>query len=796
VVYALIAGTDDTKGFYRSADLGESWVKMSDYMVIDAQYYMELYPDPHQFDKVYSVNVYIQVTEDGGKTFSNLNNREMHVDHHEIVFDPDNPDHLLIGNDGGIYETWDGAQNWRFFDNLPLTQFYRVGLDNDYPFYHVYGGTQDNNTLGGPSRTTSNAGIQNKDWFVTTGGDGFQTRVDPDDPNIVYSESQYGGLVRYDKKSGERVGLKPQPGKGEGPLRWHWNAPLLISPHNGSRLYFAAERLFRSDDRGNSWKAVSDDLSLGRDRNRMEVMDRVWGVDAIFKNVWTSPLGTIVALDESPLTEGLIYAGTDDGQISVTQDGGDNWQRLAAIRGVPEHTYVADVHASRTDANTVFAVFNNHKFGDFKPYVFRSEDAGKSWRSIKGDLPDDEYLWAIYQDHVNKDLLFLGAESGMYFSLDGGQQWIKFTAGIPTIAIRDLEIQKRENDLVAASFGRGFYILDDYSPLREINTETLAKDLVLFPVKNALQYVASGGGGGSLGATNMSSPNPDFGATFSYYVKDGVSSLKQQRKRAEADKVKAGQPVYYPDWDALAEERMERRPAIVISIFDEQGNAVNRVTGPISRGMHRISWDLRDHYGAKVLPGKYTARMSSVVNGEWQGSEVEQTFEVIPLNNATLPATDLKARQEFLAQALQLRSEVRRSQRLLDGVTEEIKRAAGIALDAPALETDVYEQLVAMEKRLYQFKVALEGNELMTEKMELTPPSIVSRLNNIGNGSSSSSDPTQTQREDYRIAAEEYGVLVTEYNRFVEQELEAVAEKLAGSKIGIVLSTHKMALPE
>ncbi|MCB0629530.1 MAG: glycosyl hydrolase [Saprospiraceae bacterium] len=796
VVYALIAGTDDTKGFYRSADQGESWVKMSDYMVIDAQYYMELYPDPHQFDKVYSVNTIIQVTEDGGKTFSNLNNRDMHVDHHEIVFDPDHPDHLLIGNDGGIYESWDGAETWRFFDNLPLAQFYRVGLDNAYPFYNVYGGTQDNSTLGGPSRTTSSSGIQNKDWFVTTGGDGFQTRVDPDDPNIVYSESQYGGLVRYDRKSGERMSIKPQPGMGEEPLRWYWNAPLLISPHQGSRLYFAAERLFQSEDRGNSWTAISDDLSLGRDRNRMEVMDRVWGVDAIFKNVWTSPLGTIVALDESPLTEGLIYAGTDDGQISVTSDGGAQWQRLGAIAGVPKNTYVADVHASRTDPNTVFAVFNNYKFGDFKPYIYRSDDAGKSWRSIKGDLPDDEYLWTIYQDHVDPDLLFLGAESGLYFSLDGGRQWIKFKSGIPTIAIRDLEIQKRENDLVAASFGRGFYILDDYSPLRTINVETLDQDMVLFPVKDALQYIISGGGGGALGATNMSSPNPEFGAVFTYYVKDGVSSLKQQRKKAEADKVKSGEPVYYPDWDELAAERMERRPAIVISISDEQGQAVSRVSGPISKGIHRISWDLRDGNGARAIPGIYTARLANVVNGEWQTTDHTQTFQVKALNNATLPATDPKAKHEFLTRALELRAEVMRSQRIISTVSEEVKKAAGLVLASSEIEPEVYEQLSIMEKKLYQFLVTLEGNQLMTEKMELIPPSILSRLYNAGNSNASTSDVTQTQREDYRIAAEEYAALAAEYNRFVETELQPVAEKLAAGSAAIILTVERMVLPK
>ncbi|PHN08134.1 VPS10 domain-containing protein [Flavilitoribacter nigricans] len=791
VVYALIAGTDDTKGFYRSANLGENWTKMSDYMVIDAQYYMELYPDPHQFDKVYSVNTLIGVTEDGGRTFRNMNNRDMHVDHHDIVFDPDHPDHILIGNDGGIYETWDGTQSWRFFDNLPLTQFYRVGIDNAYPFYNVYGGTQDNATLGGPSQSISRGGVGNSDWFVTTGGDGFQTRVDPDDPNIVYSQSQYGNLVRYDRKSQERISIKPQPGAGEAPLRWHWNAPLLISPHSGSRLYFAAERVFRSDNRGHSWTAVSDDLSLNRDRNRLEVMDRVWGVDAVFKNVWTSPMGTIVALDESPLTEGLIYAGTDDGQISVTRDGGTNWERLGPIRSVPEHTYVADLHASRTDPNTVFAVFNNHKFGDYRPYIYRSDDAGRSWSSIAGDLPEGEYLWSVYQDHVRPELLFLGAEYGLYFSLNGGRQWTKFSRGIPTIAIRDLEIQQREDDLVAASFGRGFYILDDYSPLREITQEMLDREVYLFPVREALQYVEGSGGGGSLGATAMSSSNPRFGAQITYYLREGTKTLKQQRREAEAAKVKAGDPVYYPDWEDLADERMEQSPRTVISIFDAAGNKINTVTGPLAKGIHRVHWDLEDHNGIKVTAGTYTARIATVVNGVWRDTDISQSFEVKLLENATIPASDLADRTAFLQQATALRSEVRRSQRILSSVSEEISRAISAALGSPQLHGETYEKLITLEKRLHQFRLSLEGNELMTEKMELIPPAITSRLWNATSANRTSSAPTETQREDYRIAEQEYASLAAEYNRFVQEELTPMAKQLNDAGTSVILTLQQ-----
>jgi len=794
VTYALVAGTDDTKGFYRSSNLGENWTKMSDYMVIDAQYYMELYPDPHQFDKVYSVNTFIQVTEDGGKTFSNMNNTNMHVDHHEIVFDPDDPNHLLIGNDGGLYETWDGTKTWRFFDNMPLTQFYRVGIDQDYPFYNVYGGTQDNSTLGGPSQTTNSRGISNNDWFITTGGDGFQTRVDPDNPDIVYSESQYGYLVRFDKKSQERIGIQPQPQPqaGEPPFRWHWNAPILISPHKSNRLYFAAERVFKSEDRGNSWTTISVDLSLNRDRNKLPVMDRVWGVDAIFKNVWTSPMGTIVAMDESPITEGLLYAGTDDGQISVSKNGGDTWQKLSQISGVPEYTYVADLHASRTQSNTVFALFNNHKFGDFQPYIYVSQDAGTTWSSIKGDLPEGEYLWSIYQDHINPNLLFLGAEYGLYVSVDGGKHWNKFTSGIPTIAIRDLEIQQREDDLVAASFGRGFYILDDYSPLRKLNQETLRQEAFLLPIQDALQYVPYSLTGRAWGDSHITSLNPDYGATITYYIKTGATTRKQQRRKTEREKVKAGEPVYYPEWEVLAEERMETKPQVVITILDESGQAVDRITTPLSSGVHRINWNLRDHQGIKVRSGKYTATMATVVNGDWQTIDATEAFEVRQLDNATLPSKDFANRQVFYSQVVALRNKVNRAQTTLSKVSKEIKQATTLALKNPNLEGAIFSDIKNIEKQLYQFTVQLNGNRLMAEKMELIPPSINSRLWNTNWGNSSTSDPTITHRMDYDIASKEYSELVDAYHLFVAQQLIPLAKKLQAAEASFDLTVEKL----
>jgi photosystem II stability/assembly factor-like uncharacterized protein len=315
VIYATVPAAWDESGFYRSSDGGENWVRMSDYITVDPQYYQEIFPDPHRFDRVYSMDVMLQVTEDGGETWQQVNSRFKHVDNHALLFDPNDPEYLMVGCDGGIYETWDRAKTWRYVANLPVTQFYRVGVDRALPFYNVYGGTQDNASTGGPSRTTTVHGIRNSDWFVTVGGDGYQTRVDPTNPNIVYSQFQYGGLVRYDRKSGERIDIQPQPDNDDPPLVWNWDTPLIISPHSSTRLYFGANILFRSDDRGDSWQPVSPNLTRKIDRNRLEVMGTVWSVESVWKNVWTSFYGNLVALDESRLKEGLICTGSDDGLI-------------------------------------------------------------------------------------------------------------------------------------------------------------------------------------------------------------------------------------------------------------------------------------------------------------------------------------------------------------------------------------------------------------------------------------------------------------------------------------------------
>ena len=796
VLYALVAGTERTKGFYRSSDNGASWKKMSDYMVIDAQYYMEIFPDPHQFDKIYIVEVYTKVSEDGGKTLRSINHQNIHVDNHEIEFDPNDPNYILIAGDGGIYESWDRGNNWRFTDNLPITQFYRVGVDNAYPFYNVYGGTQDNNTMGGPSQTTFRAGIKNSNWFVTQGGDGFQTRIDPTNQNIVYSMSQYAGIIRFDKLSGERVDIQPQPNAGEPPYKWNWDAPLLISAHDNKTLYLASNKLHKSTDQGSTWEEISGDLSRQLDRNKMKVMDRVWGVDAIFKNVWTSPYGTIVALAESSLKKGLLYVGTDDGLIQVTEDDGKTWRKVEGISGVPRLAYLSDLFASPHNENTVFAVFNNHKYGDYKPYFFRSDDKGRTWTNIASNLPEDEFGWTIVQDHIAENLLFAGTEYGIHFSMNSGKQWIPLRAGMPTIAIRDLEIQKREGDLVAASFGRGFYILDDFSPLREISRSKLEEDQILFPVSDALSYTITNPDGYALGANFFSSPNPTFGAVFTYYLKEGVSTLEQQRQREEAKKVAKNEPVYYPDWDDYTKEKREDRPEILFTIRDKQNQLVARVGGPARKGINRTAWNLRyatsrGTNSALVPAGSYTVNMSKLVNGNWEDLGQSHEFIVKKLENTTFPVKNIEEQNRFSIEVVSLGDAISNANELLSNSIsemEEVKKQLKNKFDNPEL----IESTDKIRQQLMDLQIQLNGNRLITDKMELIAPSIASRVSRIRYSFNSATSPsTNTQKQSYAIASREFGEWTKRFNT-LNSEINKLESALSNS--GVIILSGKQQL--
>jgi len=804
VVYATIELGQRKGGFWRSADGGESWEKRSDHLSggTGPHYYQEIFASPHKFDHIYQMDASLHVSEDGGKTFVLQRHGHKHGDHHAMVFDPNDPDYILFGTDGGVYESYDRGENYRFLSNLPVTQFYKVAVDYDEPFYNVYGGTQDNFTQGGPSRTDNVNGIRNSDWFITLFSDGHQPAVDPTDPDIVYSEWQQGNLVRFDRKTGEIVYIQPQAEAGEIQDRFNWDSPIVISPHNPATLYFGSKRVWRSNDRGDSWTAISGDLSHGADRLKEPMMGRVWSFDAAW-DLWAmSDFGTVTSLSESPVVEGLLYAGTDDGRIHISEDGGANWRAVERLPEIVDHFFVNDIKADLHNADTVYVVVDDHKSGDFSPYVLKSTNRGRSWVSISGNLPDRHVAWRIVQDHVNPGLLFLGTEFGVFFSIDGGGKWTKLSGGAPTISFRDLVIQTRENDLVAATFGRGFWILDDYTPLRSISEESLQQDAFLFPVRDAQWYIPSvplgsfmENGKAYQGDAYFVAPNPPFGAVFTYYLKEELKMSKEQRRERERKLEAAGDDTPYPGWDAIRAEEKEEAPAIVLTVTDTEGNIVRRIEGPITAGFHRVAWDLRypqsspwttkvpgevyiEFRGPLAVPGTYRVSIARRVNGQLTNLGQEQTFEVVQMRERGLKGA---SPEEVLAFSRQLDDLSRQVQGAAEAVTLMLTETGAIKQtllrsDAPEAMRTVARNL---ELELMDIQDVITGNTLRDLHNDYGPVSIRRRLEVATMGTFRSTyGPTPTHTRAVEIATAEFSNVKKRLRQINDVELPALRKQL------------------
>ena len=789
VVYLIIEAADDAGGFFRSTDRGASFEKMNSYNS-SGQYYNELVCDPNNPDVVYSMDTYTQATKDGGKTWNSISLNKRHVDDHAMWIDPSDSNHWMIGGDGGIYETFDNGANYIHKTNLPVTQFYRVNVDNTEPFYWVYGGTQDNNSMGGPSQNTGN-GVSSGEWIVTLGGDGFWQAIEKDNPDIVYSAYQYGNIFRYDKKSGEKVKVKPEPRKDELHYRWNWDAPFILSNHNATTLYMAANKVFRSTDRGQSWEVISDDLTRDEDRNQFPVMGKYWPSNAVAKDLSTSQWGTIVSLAESPLKKGLIYVGTDDGLIQVTEDDGKNWTKISSFPGVPEYAYVSDVLPSRFDENIVFATFSNLKNDDFKAYVLKSNDKGKSWTSISANLPE-ETVHTIAQDFIKPELLFVGTEFSFFTSVDGGNLWTEMGSGLPDIAVRDIAIQEREHDLVIATFGRGFYIIDNYSPLRDITPEQIkAEKAILFPVKDALMFVQTGGRYGT-GSMYYTADNPEFGATFTYYLPEVPKTKKQERQKKESELFKEGSPIPQPTNEMLREEEAEIAPYLVFTIRDEQGNSIRRLFEKPSKGLNRINWDLRyemprgqsddkasfattgkSRSGFYALPGNYSVELTLVYQDTTKPLAGPVSFEAITLNNKTLAVSNPEALDQFYADLTEIRKVYETTSRYFDELNKRNENIRQALHQMPEPKPALEKQTRAIAKQLSDINFVMNGTEAKASGEEV-PPEPVSldyRLGTALSGSwGHSGDPTQTMRNNYQILKEEL--------RPVIDQLKAIGSQL------------------
>jgi len=738
VIYAAIELDRRKGGVFITRNGGTTWSKQSDAVGggTGPHYYQELIASPHHEGTLFMMNNSALISSDHGKTFTNMKRSNQHSDSHALVFKKSDPNYLLIGTDGGLYESFDHTDSWKYVRNLPITQYFKIAVDDAEPFYNVYGGTQDNGSHAGPSRTISSDGIASADWWKTLGADGAQTATEPGNPNITYGEFQQGALWRIDGKTRETVFIQPQAREGDPYERFNWDAPIVVISHNPKRLYFASQRVWKSENRGDGWEPISGDLTLNQERVTFPYYDQPQSWDNAWDVFAMSNYNTITSLAESPKQEGLLYAGTDDGLIQVTENGGASWKKftLNNIKRVPETPFVNDVRADLFDANVVYAALDNHKYGDYKPYIIKSNDKGKSWKLINGDLPEKLLIWRLVQDHVKKELLFAATEFGVYFTSNGGQNWTKLKGGMPTIPIRDITIQRRENDLVAGSFGRGIFILDDITPIRNFTPSMNNVEATLFPVKTAHWY-RQHNRVGSQGDAEWIAKNPPFGANFTYYMPNKLKSIKDLRKEKE----KKGN-VQFPGWDALEEEARQDKPSIVLVIKDANGNVVNTVKGTNKKGFNSVNWNLsypnksgerlqaprgRRGFrggGVMVTPGSYTVTLVKQINGtqiELQGPE---TFQVTPLLESTLPRKSYQEINSFREAAFAFQQDLTATNIALSKSQQTIDAMLRALNKATSPSKDLYTRLHATKTALLEIDEELHGNSVKDEIGERSNP--------------------------------------------------------------------------
>ena len=799
VLYAAIELDRKKGGVFRSANRGASWQKMSDAVsgATGPHYYQELYASPHAFDRLYLMDVRIQVSDDGGKNFRRLAEEDKHSDNHAIAFRPDDPDYLLVGTDAGIYESFDLASNWRFIDNLPLTQYYKVAVDDAEPFYHVFGGTQDNGSHGGPSQTDNRHGIRNGDWYKTLFADGHQSATEPGNPNILYAETQQGGLHRIDRITGEPVFIQPIADEDGDYERYNWDAPIVVSPHDPARLYFASQRVWRSEDRGDSWTAISEDLTKNQERITLPIMGRQQSWDSPWDVGAMSNFNTISSLSESPLQEGLVYAGTDDGIIQVTEDGGSNWRKIevGSMPGVPANAFVNDIRADLHDASTVYVCLDNHKEGDYKPYILKSNNKGETWQSMTGNLPEKLLMWRTVQDHIDANLLFAATEFGIYFTKNAGGEWTKITGGVPTIPFRDITIQRREDDLVGASFGRGFYVLDDISVLRSVNADQLAQEATLFPVQDADWYNPKSPGS-SPGAAQYAAENPPFGAVFTYHLSEGSTMLSADRKKKEKDLAKSNQNIPFPGWDAIDAEKAQEKAKILLTIKDAEGKVVRKLEAPAKKGFNRVAWDFRYPRmstvrlepsgtrggrrggGMMAAPGSYSVSMAKMVDGVVSPLSESQSFEVVPLYEGALPRATPAELAAYRQELTDLQMQVSAASVALANADKQVAALETALARSGAEPGQLDEKLYKLKHEVLGLQKEMEGSPAKAEIGERSSPTISTRLGVAYRGMSTTYGPTDLHKKSLAMGKRQFEKAKTKLAVLMDEMIPNLEEEI------------------
>jgi photosystem II stability/assembly factor-like uncharacterized protein len=761
-------GDDRETGLYRSRDRGETWEHLST-TNNRPMYYSQVWIDPNDQERIYLGGANLYRSSDGGRNFTNDAASGVHLDHHALWIDPANSDHMILGSDGGVSVTWDRGESWRQFENLPLAQFYEIGVDMRDP-YHVCGGLQDNGSWCGPSDTRSNQGIRTKDWYNVGGGDGFYTVMHPSQPGMMLAESQGGNLLRVNLATMESARLRPveRPTADgeETDYRWNWDTPVAWSSHDPSTVYLGGNFLFKSTDLGQTWQVISPDLTKQVDREQLEIMSVLGSEPMMSPNDGISSYGNLTTISESPLNAGLIYVGTDDGNVQVTQNGGESWTDLTGnFPDLPDRTYVSRVVASAFDVGTVYATFDGHRNDDFAAYVYRSTNHGQAWSLITNGLPESS-VNVIAQHPRAGNLVFLGNEVGVYFSIDRGESWSRLRNNMPTVPVDDIVVHPRENDLVIGTHGRGIFIMDDIGPLESMSREILAADLHLFPVRRAISYNLYTPQGWT--PSEYQAPNPQPGAHIRYYLRSGLTDNPATATDAGSN------------GDGGVDRRMNAPGAMArIQIVDATGGVVRELEGPGEAGLQEVIWDLRmsppyereeqqggggggffggTPEGPRVLPGTYTARIEA-------GGPVQTTsIEVILDPRVEVSNADLTARHQALMSAYRLAKPMYDAGRAVQRLTRQLGDVLSLLREAENVPEDLVEQVEQAQERVREL-----GSEIDDAGSGARRAGVIER---------STTRPTADQFREIDRAWEDVPGLIEELNGFITDRVPAIYRRL------------------
>jgi photosystem II stability/assembly factor-like uncharacterized protein len=717
-------------------------------------YYSQIRIDPNNDQRIWILGASMFVSEDGGKSFSTNYVRGVHGDHHAMWINPSDSNHIVLGSDGGIYFSYDRGKAWDFVNTLPLGQFYEIGFDMRNPYY-VYGGLQDNGSWGAPSSTLNRLGVSNEDWVKIGGGDGFYTQVDPEDNNTIYAESQNGNLYRFDVRTGESKSIRPRPNDEKERYRFNWNSPILISPHDSKTIYYGGNKLFKSKDRGETWEATID-LTTQQDREKLPLMGVLPDKDTLSRHDGTSYYGDITTVSESPLKEGLIYAGTDDGNLQVSRDGGKNWKNvISKVPRMPKYTYVTRVVASRFKEGTAYATFDGHRNNDFKAYVFMTTDYGESWKNISFNLPQGGIVNVIREHHRNPNLLFIGTERGAYFSIDRGKKWVKFKSNLPTVPVDDIAIHPRENDLIFGTHGRSVWILDDITPLEQLAKDALASSAYLFDIRKATIFNPYNHKG-NLGHKFFVAQNPPFGATISYYLKEEV------------------------------------KEDVKIVIQDSQGQQIRELKGQKNAGINRLVWDMKygtpetfeldrisRRFGPRapfVLPGEYKVTLKTA------SQEMTKIVKVEGDSRIDISFEDRKAQHDALMSIHKLHPVISAATRASNSIRNEIKKQKRTLKNVPDVPESIHESLKAISKEIGDIRLKLVGDPKLSYRgMRL---SVRGRLLMTGRSIGGyTGAPSEHHVQQIKKNSEQLKTLIKRINKIIEVDIPKLNELMNKNNI-------------